>query len=130
MRKLISVALLCAGSALAFNAFADGRIDELFTCKLKEGKEFSDVRAANAEWVKHMNSLDLGEIMSATVTPVVGEGGGKFYFVDSYPSLAVWAAADEYQSSDAGTAAMKAISDGLDAVSDCTSNQLFRYNQD
>jgi hypothetical protein len=131
MKKAIKATLTIAGCVLAFSAFADTPVDEVFTCKLKEGKEFKDVRKANAEWVKHMNSaVNVGEIKSGTVTPVVGEGGGSFLFVDTYPSLDAWATAEEYQHSDAGQAAMKAISDALDAASDCTGNHLYRYNQD
>ena len=123
--------LAVAGCAITLNTFADTRVDEVFTCKVKEGKEIKDVRKANAEWVKHMNSaVKVGTIASATVTPVVGEGGGSFFFVDTYPSLEAWATADNYQNSEAGQAAMKSISDALDAVSDCTSNRLYRFNPD
>lgn len=127
MRNTITATLFVAGCTFAFNAFAETVIDEVWTCKLKEGQEIEDVHAANAEWVKHMNTaLDVGEIKSGTVTAVVGEQD-HFLFVDTYPSLAAWAAADEYQSSDAGEAAMKAIQEGLDAASDCTSNRLYKY---
>jgi hypothetical protein len=127
MRGLFKSALTIAGCTLAFNAFAETVIDEVWTCELKEGKEIEDVHKANAEWVKHMNSaLDVGEIKSGTVTAIVGEQG-QFLYVDTYPSLAAWATADEYQSSEAGKTAMKAIDDGLQAAADCPTNRLYKY---
>jgi len=131
MRKALGTILTIAGCVLAFNALAATTIDEVWTCEVKEGKKIEDVRKANAEWVKHMNSAaNAGKITSATVIPIVGESGGSFYFVDTYESLSAWSTADEYQNSDAGKAAMKAISDGLDEASDCTSNRLYRFNPD
>lgn len=130
MKKAIKATLTVAGCALAFNVFAASVVDEVFTCKVKEGKKIDDVRAANAEWVKHMNSAPkAGKIVSATVTPVVGDID-HFYFVDTYESLDAWAKADSYQSSDAGEAAMKSISDALDEAADCTSNRLYKRNDD
>lgn len=127
MKKALTGVLFAAACALASNAVAQTVVDEVFTCKLKDGKTIEDVHAANAAWVVHMNAaLDVGEIKSGTVSPIVGEQD-HFLFVDTYPSLAAWAAADEYQGSDAGEAAMKSIQEGLDAASECTSNRLYKY---
>lgn len=127
MRVSVNSAIVIAACALSVNAFAETSIDEVITCKLKEGQEIESIYKTNAEWVKHMNSaLDVGEIKSGTVTPVVGESD-HFLFVDSYPSLAAWAAAEEYQTSEAGQAAMKAIEDAFDAASDCSENRLYKY---
>jgi hypothetical protein len=126
MQKSLKCVLAAAACTLAFNAMADGRIDEVWQCKLKEGKKIEDVHAANAAWVKHMNaSAGAGEIGSATVSPITGTQR-QFMFVDSYPNLESWAKAEAYQESEAGEAAMKSINEGLEAASDCTSNQLNR----
>ena len=127
--QVSGVVEIVADLPIAPNVSADAQVvvDEVWTCKLKEGKKIEDVHTANAEWVKHMNSaLDVGEIKSGTVSPIVGEQD-HFLFVDTYPSLEAWATADEYQSSDAGEAAMKAVQEGLDAASDCTSNRLYKF---
>lgn len=127
MKNVFKSILAIGGCALAFNAFADSVIDEVWTCKLKEDKEIEDVMKANAEWVVHVNgATDVGEIKSGTVEPIVGEQDG-FYFVDTYPSLAAWSAVEEYTNSDAGEAAMKSITDQFDALFDCSKNELFKF---
>lgn len=127
MQNSLKIVLTLAGCALAFNVLAETVVDEVWTCKVKEGKTIEDVYAANEQWVAHMNgALDVGEIKSGTVTPIVGDQG-QFLFVDTYPNLAAWAKADEYQNSDAGEAAMEAIDDALEAAADCDSNRLYKY---
>lgn len=123
----IKLTFFILASALAFNAAAQTVVDEVWTCKLKEGKEIEDVMKANAEWVKLINSsTDVGEIKSATVTPLVGDQD-HFVFVDSYPDRAAWAAADDYQDSEAGQAAFAAIEAQFDALFDCSENRLYKF---
>ena len=127
MRGLLKSVLFVAGCTLAFNAFAETVIDEVWKCKLNEGKEIEDVHKANAAWVKHVNeALDAGEIKSGTVQTIVGEQD-YYYFVDSYPNIAAWSTAKAYFDSEDGKAASKAVSDALDAAGDCKSNELYKY---
>ena len=76
MQKLLKFTLIIAGCALATNALADSRVDSVWKCELKEGKEIAAVQAANGEWLKHVNgAIDVGEITSATAEAIVGKQG-------------------------------------------------------
>ena len=126
MSNILKFALLVLCCSFAVNAFAD-RVDAVWKCDLHDGKEMSDVHAANSEWVKHVNAaLDVGEITSGTSVAVVGDQG-HFYFVDSYPSLAAWSAVQEYVDSDQGKAAMESIQGAFEDLFDCSSNTLYRH---
>jgi hypothetical protein len=63
-----------------------------------------------------------GGITSAIGTAVVGDNE-VFIFVDTYPSLSAWAAAQELLDSDAADAI-----DGLfDDLSECSKNSLWKF---
>ncbi len=127
MNKLMRFVVLVMGCAFAGSAFAASHVDEVWTCKLNEGKEIEAVHAANSEWVKHVNgATDVGEVSSATAESIVGDQE-IFYFVDRYPSLAAYAAVKEYLDSDTGKAAMEAIESNFEDIFDCTSNRLYKF---
>ena len=128
MKKYLKSALVVAACVLASNAIAESRVDAVWNCKLKDGKKMEDVHAANSQWVSHMNgATDVGDITSATATPIVGKQG-HFYFVDTYPSLAAWSAVQEYADSDEGEAAMAEIQSQFDDIFECSGNELFKYS--
>lgn len=125
MHIMIKASLFVLTSSLAFNAAAASHVSEVWTCKLNEGKKIEEVHKANSEWVKTINGgTDVGDIRSWTVEPVVGKQE-NFLFVDSYPSLAAWAAAKEFQESDEGKALFEKITEDFKGLFDCTSNQLY-----
>lgn len=127
MKIFLKTTVAVAGCVLALSAVADSRVDSVWNCELNEGKEMKDVHAANAQWVSHMNSvIDGGGITSGTETAIVGNQG-NFYFVDSYPSLSTWAAAQEYTDSDEGKAAMEEIQGQFEDLFECKDNELFKY---
>ena len=127
MKKLYQAVLIILACTASGAAFADSVVDEVWNCKLNDGKEIEDVQAANAEWIAHVNgATDVGEITSATAEAIVGDHDG-FYFVDRYPNLAAYAAVKDYVDSDAGKAAMKSIDDKFEDLFDCTSNRLFKF---
>ena len=110
------VALCLSGIASADN------IAETWSCKLKEGKEIEDVQAANAKWLEWINAnVEGGGITSAVGTAVVGDTT-TFIFVDSYPSLATWAAAKEALDSEEGGSLDELFAD----VSECSDNRLWK----
>ena len=105
-------------------AGADSDYREVWNCKTNEGKTMDDVRAANSRWVKYMHAnVDKG-ISSHIITNVVGGNAnqGAFGYVDSFPSLEVWAAA---KSATEGDEEGEAIDTELGEVADCTENTLY-----
>lgn len=126
MRRVITTALVVLGCSLAFNVAADSRVDAVYKCKLKDGKEMSAVHEANSAWLAHVNGATSGGVSSGTATAIVG-GFDGFYFVDSYPSLSAWAAVQEYLDSDEGEAAIKEITDQFDELFDCVENNLYKF---
>lgn len=87
-----------------------------------------DVRAANSKWVKFMNAnVDGGGITSHVITSVVGNAStGNFDFVDSFPTLASWAAA---KSATEGNKEGEAIDAALGEAADCSENRLYEAEE-
>lgn len=122
MKKLLPgvfvafVALCLSGIASADN------IAETWTCKLKEGKSIEDVQATNSKWLKWINAqVGGGGITSSVGKSVVGDTT-IFIFVDSYPTLAAWAAAKQAMDSEEGSA----LDDLFGEDSECSDNRLWK----
>jgi hypothetical protein len=121
MRKLVSVIsasiLLCLGSL----AMADP-VTEVWTCTLNDGKTAEDAHAVGKKWVAIARKLTgSDEITSSFVTTVVGDAG-NFMWVDTYPSLSVWAQAQElFGDSDEYTS----VGAALDELESCSANRLY-----
>ncbi len=115
---LISVIGLCA------TAIADPRIEEVWTCQIKDGKTMDDVRAANSKWVKFINAnIEGGDITSHIVTNVVGNATmGRFLYVDSFPVLESWSAA---KGASDGNEEGEGIDEELAEAADCSENRLY-----
>jgi len=103
-------------------ASADTSYREVWVCKIKEGKEMDDVRAANSKWVKFVRAnVDKG-ISSHILTNVVGNATvGNFLYVDEFPSLEVWTTA---KSALEGNKEGEAIDAELAEVAECSENSL------
>lgn len=120
LARAFTVIMLLATCAAA-NA---DRIEEVWICKVNDGKSMDDVNAANSKWVKFVNAnVKGGDIASSVVTPVVGDiATGTFIYVDSFPSLESWAASrPALEMNDEG----KAIDAELNAAATCSENQLY-----
>lgn len=114
---IVALATLCLSSIATADSVA-----ESWTCTLKEGKTIEDVQAKNSQWLKWVNKhVKGGGITSAVGTSIVGNSE-KFMFVDTYPSLAIWAAAKDALDSDAGDE----LDDLFDDVSECSDNRLWK----
>ncbi len=123
MKKLITsltaatVLSLAAGAAMAETTF-----EEVWTCKLEEGKTVEDVQVINSRWLKFVNDkAGKGKIRSSVVMAQVGNID-MFLFVDTYPDLATWAATKEALRSEEG----QALDEAFEGVSDCSENRLYR----
>ena len=119
MKKQLSGVFVALLLGLSGAASADSIVN-VYQCELKDGVELDDVKAANSRWQKWINAnVAGGGITSAIGTAIVGDQQ-IFLFVDSYPSLASWAAATEaLQNSD--------DLDGLfDDLNECSESRLWR----
>ncbi|MFT4605589.1 MAG: hypothetical protein ACI9W4_002332 [Rhodothermales bacterium] len=124
--------LLTLASTLFLVAFTgwttpDDRIVAFSECTINEGKTMTEVEAANSAWVKFMNAnVEGGDIQSYILSSKVGEREPRgFMFVDSYPSLASWAAGDVALGSDAG----KALQADHNGLMECSKNELHKSKQ-
>ncbi|TRX56592.1 hypothetical protein [Thalassomonas sp. M1454] len=107
------------------NAFADARIEQVWSCTLKEGKSIEDVKVLNSKWVAYVNkAVKGGDIRSYVVTPIVGNLG-TFVFVDSFPNMESWAAKKAVMETDEG----KKIDESFADVSECQKNSLYSAEQ-
>lgn len=96
------------------------RYVEVWDCKVNDGKTMEDVKAANSQWVEHVNAhVEGGDIHSFILTPVVGKRGG-FLYADSFPSIEAWHGSREAMKSEPG----QAIDKALEEAADCSSNSL------
>lgn len=105
----------------SINAFADTRIEQVWTCTLKEGKSISDVKELNKKWVAYVNkAVKGGDIHSYVVTPIVGKLD-TFVFVDSFPSMESWVAKKAAMETDEG----KEMDQAFGEISECHKNSLY-----
>ena len=122
MKRTMTALLAVAGLGISGLATADS-FSSVYTCKLKDDVEMEDVQKANSKWLKFVNAnVAGGGITSSVGTAVVGNFE-NFIFVDTFPSLAAWAATQELLDSDAGDEI-----DGLfEDLSDCSKNSLWKF---
>lgn len=120
--RLLALTTIMGMCAVA--SAADTTIREVWTCNIKEGKTMDDVRAANTNWVKFINAnVKGGTIGSSILTNTVGNAEeGRFLYVDSFPSLEVWAVA---KSATDGSDEGAAIDAALGEVATCSENRLY-----
>lgn len=120
MKKTLTCSVLALAATLASGAVFADAVNNVYTCKLKEDKTIDELQAANGKWLAWVReNVDKG-IDSGVGTAVVGKQD-MFLFIDHYPDLKVWAAAQV-----ALQDAPDEIEEGLDAISDCTQNSLWR----
>lgn len=120
MKSLISM-LFIAVLMASGTAWSDTRVEQVWTCSLRDGKTMEENDAVNKEWLKFINGkVKGGGITSRIAMPVVGELG-HFFFVDSFPDMAAWASAYTAMQTDKG----KSLEAQFDALADCSSNRLY-----
>lgn len=124
MKKYLTVVLSVLVLGAAFNAQADGHTDtyiESWQCELKDGKSIDDVQVINSKWLAWVNERVDGVVRSSIGTAVVGNTE-VFMFIDSYPSLSIWAKVKELLDSEEGNE----LEGMFEETSDCQSNRLWR----
>jgi hypothetical protein len=93
---------------------------QVLNCKLNDGMTSDDAHAPNAKWLKWAHAMvGNDEITSSFVSAIVGDFGG-FMWVDSYPSLAVWATIAEAELDEDDPK----LSAAFDALQTCSSSLL------
>ena len=122
MKRIITVAVASALLGVSGFAAADS-VTMVWTCTLNDGVTAEQSQAAGKKWValvRKMTGND--EITSSWVTAVVGEVG-HFMWVDTYPSLEVWAAVQTAWANSEDAAALEAE---LEANETCSKSRLYR----
>lgn len=91
MKKKIAISLAALLLSVSSAAQAD-TVSMVWSCTLNDGVTEQQSQATGKKWVALARSLSGNDdITSSRVTAVVGETG-TFMWVDTYPSLEVWAA--------------------------------------
>ena len=122
MKSIVTRALVACGLAMfASAAFADN-YREVWMCKLEDDKKIEDVQAANSKWLAFVRKNVDKNIEGGVSGAVVGNQDG-FLFVDTYPSLEVWAAAKKALDTDEGDA----LDEVFEGLFDCDQNWLWKY---
>ena len=121
--KLISALLASLALGLASLSFAAEYVN-VYTCEMKDDAEMDDVQAANSKWLEWVRENVDESISSSVGTSVVGNQE-IFIFVDTYPSLTVWAAAAEALDSDAADA----LDELFDETNECSENRLWKMEE-
>lgn len=122
MKSIVSRALVVCGFIFVTSAASADGYREAWTCKVKDGKEIEEVQAANSKWLAFVRENVDKAIESGVLTAVVGNQEG-FIFVDSYPSLAAWAAAKKVLDSEEGDG----LDDMFEGLIECKENMLWKH---
>jgi len=104
-RSLVIAALLSAGLGAASAAFAD-TAQEVYVCKLNEGKTMADAKKVIADWKQMVVKLKGGDKYQAwLLRPIAGADLADIVWVGEMPDESALAAVNtEYRTSEAGQA--------------------------
>ncbi len=122
MKRIITVTVASLLLGVSGIAAADP-VTMVWTCTMNDGVTAEQSQAVGKKWVALVRKkTGNDEITSSWVTAVVGEMG-HFMWVDTYPSLEVWAAV---QTAWANSEEAAAIEEELEANETCSKNRLYR----
>ncbi len=118
---------VCASGLLlcAFLAYADARIEVVWSCTLNEGKTLEDLHAVNANWLKWNRDNDIGGISSHVANRLLGGDLSAVLLIDSYPDWATYAEEAAKYDSPAG----EAMDAAYNEVATCTSNTVWQVEE-
>ncbi len=122
MKRIITIAVTSLLLGVSGITAADP-VKMVWNCTLNDGVTEEQSQAAGKKWValvREMTGND--EITSSWVTAVVGEIG-NFMWVDTYPSLEVWAAVQTAWANSDKAAVLDEI---FEANETCSKNRLYR----
>ena len=121
MKKVITVMLASLLLGVSGFALADP-VTEVWTCTLNDGTTAEESQASGKKWVAIVRKLTGNdEITSSWFSSVVGDAG-NFMWVDTYPSLEVWAAA---QTAIDNSEEYAPIGEALNENETCSGNRLY-----
>jgi hypothetical protein len=113
-----AVIMLMASSSVN----ADTRLEQVWTCTLKEGNTLEDLSAIHGKWLAWANKQAFGgDIRGYVASPFVGGEFSLVLLIDSYPDLSTYAAdiAAYYETEG------QSLDAEYDAISSCTSSALY-----
>ena len=122
MRKFIT--FTAASMLLGFGGIAAADpVSMVWTCTLNDGVTAEQSQASGKKWVALVRKLSGNdEITSSWVSAVVGDVG-HFMWVDTYPSLEVWASV---QTAWANSKEAAALEEEFSTNETCTGSRLYR----
>ena len=122
MKRIITVTVASLLLGVSGIVAADP-VTMVWTCTLNDDVTEERSQAAGKKWVALVRKMTgNNEITSSWVTAVVGETG-HFMWVDTYPSLEVWAAV---QTAWADSEEAAALEKEFEANETCSKNRLYR----
>jgi len=121
MKSFISRMIVASSVLLLAGIASADTYRETWNCELEDEKKIEEVQAANSKWLAWVRKNVNKDISSSVLTAVVGSQDG-FLFVDTYPSLAVWAATKEALDTDEG----EALGEVFEGLFDCEDNRLWK----
>ena len=106
----------------SFSVNADTRLEQVWTCTMKDGNTIEELSAVHGKWLAWANKQTHGgDIRGYVVSSLVGAEFSVVLLIDSYPDLATYAAdIDAYYAAEG-----QALDAEYDAVSSCTSSALY-----
>lgn len=122
MNRIITITVVSLLLGVSGITAADP-VSMVWTCTLNDGVSEQQSQASGKKWValvREMSGND--EITSSWVSAVVGEIG-HFMWVDTYPSLEVWAA---IQTAWANSDKAAALEEEFEANETCSKSRLYR----
>ncbi len=122
MQSIVLRALVACGFIFATSAASADIYREVWRCELEDDKKIEEVQAANSKWLAFVRENVDKDIKSGVSTAVVGSQE-IFLFVDSYPSLDVWAKAKKALDTDEGNA----LDEVFEGLFECDENYLWKH---
>ena len=124
MKKIVSSMLFTVTFTFASASVFGDYIAAAYTCELKDDKTEEEVMAVNSKWLKFVHENVSPDISSDMGTPLVGDFG-SFLFVDTYPDVNTWAAAQTALDGDMGTE----LEGMFDELMECKKNRLWKFKE-
>lgn len=122
MKRIMTITIATLLFCVSGLAAADP-VRMVWTCTLNDGVTAEESQATGKKWVALVRKMSgNNEITSSWVTAVVGKIG-HFMWVDSYPSLEVWAAV---QTAWADSEEAAALEEEFEANETCSKSRLYR----
>jgi hypothetical protein len=123
LKTTVRIAGLVTVLAAFTSAYANPRVEQVWTCTLNDGKSIEDLNRVHGEWLEWANAQSYGgDIRGYVGASMVSADINAVVIIDSYPDMETLTADWKlYSTSEKG----QALEASYDEVSTCTSNALF-----